>query len=584
MLGKLSIREFEPKTAKPGEEVKRKIELRDKIKESVPELEKIKKECRGKKFSLNIRFYLYNGNLSDTSRYIKDIDNLVKIVLDVLPKYMDSEKTNEGLGLMPDDRDDLIYEIHAEKKLIQNEEQEGIDIEIFDWQKSFQNILKKTLFETSGNAEIIFEDDTKSECKFGIKSFSTGATEGELEIEYNGALDVAISKFYSFELTGKTLDNNEICAKDCSIIRSQIGDTIRIKFSPSKVIIDENSLENTLEGEIIIKSHLMNVHDTFRVIVDTELGKLYLQHFAGIAELDDIIRTHKISLVTSGIQIDVKNSDGLKISEIREKAKKIVVDFLKITSLSQTVWHSMVSFEIYQKKEGEKKFSRIFLELLHTKTKSPLMLGLTNKAHSSIFIKTAWEGYTQELEDKYGFGIALEWYLDSWSSSVLESQYLSATTCLELLMDKFHTQNNTEFLLTDDVFKEFQESVKNVSRGIMRSIGIEKEIRASMYDKFGKGLNRRSFINKAKMLLENWKIKYDDLNVTLEEIVDIRNDITHRGQHAEEEEEKNIFRVYSGLITILARIFLAMLNYSGEYYDFATGKWINFKTVIVQDN
>ncbi len=366
-------------------------------------------------------------------------------------------------------------------------------------------------------------------------------------------------------------------------MRKQINDKIILKFSPNSVVIDEDSLEHESEGEILVKSHLMNVHGTFRVIVDTELGELFLQHYGGIDELEEIIRTHNVSLVTSGAQIDVKDSDGKKISEICEKAKSIIINFLKITSFAQRVWHSMVSFEVYRKKNGEDKFTRIYLEILSPKTKSPRMLGLTNKAHSSIFIKIAWDGYSEELEDKYGFGLSLEWYLDSWSSSVLESQYLSATTCLELLMDKFHINNNTEFLLSDEDLKTFQEHVKEKAREKLHEMGIEKEIRKGMYDKFGKGLNRRSFISKLEMILEYWKIKYDDLNVTLDEIVTIRNDITHRGHHAGKEEEENIFRVYSGLITILGRIFLAMLNYQGLHYDFVLGDWRQFKDVLAEN-
>ncbi len=203
-LGKIVIREFEPKTAKSQEEVKRKIELRDKIIESVSTLDDIRKKCKGKKFSLRITFYLYSGNPQDSSRYTKDLDNLVKIILDVLPNYMDSEKQNEGLGLMPDDCDDLIFEIHTEKKLVQLEEEEGMNIEIFDWQHSFQNILKKTLFECRGNCTIKFPDDSESKGKFEIKSFSTGATEGEFQVEYDGTLDIVSSKHSIFELTGET--------------------------------------------------------------------------------------------------------------------------------------------------------------------------------------------------------------------------------------------------------------------------------------------------------------------------------------------------------------------------------------------
>lgn len=583
-LGKIRIRDFEPKTAKSQEEVRRKKELRDKIIESTPNLEQIKKNCRSKKFSLDICFYLYEGNPQDTTRYTKDLDNLVKIILDVLPNYMDSAKQNEGLGLMSDDRDDLIYEIRTEKKLVQLEEEEGIDIEIFDWKQGFQNLLRKSLFTNTGNCTLSFQDGTESNGQFEIKILSTGTTEIECKIEYDGNLALATSKFTNVELRGETTHRDKIIAKNCFIFRSQTNDDkITLRLSPGSVTLDEQVLNDSVDGEILIKAYLMNVHSTFRVFVDTSIGELHLRHFGGINELQDVIRAHNISLVTSIAEIRPEGIDGLKISEIRDKAKSIINDFLKITSLAQTVWHSMVSFEIYQKKKDEDEFKRLFLEVLSPKTKSPRMIGLTNQAYSSIFIKTTWKGYTQELENKYGFGLALEWYLDSWSSSVLESKYLSATTCLELLMDKFHLAQNTAILLSDDDFNQFQPFVKSKAREKLHEMNIASEIRSGIYDKLGNGLNYRSFANKAKRLLDYWKIKYSDLNVTINEIVKIRNDITHRGHHVGGGEEETIFRVYLGLITILSRIFLAMLNYKGEYYDFATQKLLKFEDMLDSD-
>ena len=132
MLGKISVLGFEPKTAKPGEEVKRKIELRDRIKNTVPNLGVIAAKCRQKKLSLTITFYLYAGETNDTSRYTKDLDNLLKIVLDVLPEYMDSEKKEVGLGLIESDRDDLVHEIHAKKEFVLDLRKEGVSLELFE--------------------------------------------------------------------------------------------------------------------------------------------------------------------------------------------------------------------------------------------------------------------------------------------------------------------------------------------------------------------------------------------------------------------------------------------------------------------
>ena len=133
-LGKICIKPFEPKTAKTQEEVARKIELRDFIKENFSNLDNVIKSCRDKeKVSVDVCFNLYDGIKKDMSRYDKDLDNLLKIVLDVLPDYMDNKTDNRepGLGIIQNDKQ--VFEIHSYKKFVQDTSQEGIDITISEW-------------------------------------------------------------------------------------------------------------------------------------------------------------------------------------------------------------------------------------------------------------------------------------------------------------------------------------------------------------------------------------------------------------------------------------------------------------------
>jgi len=63
MLGKISIRPFEPKTAKAGEEVDRKRELNKAIRDKIDNLSEIQEACRNiEKFSINVKFYLWGGS------------------------------------------------------------------------------------------------------------------------------------------------------------------------------------------------------------------------------------------------------------------------------------------------------------------------------------------------------------------------------------------------------------------------------------------------------------------------------------------------------------------------------------------
>ena len=129
ILGHISIRgDFEPKTAKPGQEVERKKELRDEIRSRIKNLDEIRENCKNEKLALDICFYLNKERIEDVSRYSKDLDNLLKIVMDVFPDYMGNDKKNEGLGLTTNDN--LIYDIHAAKEFVFSKDEEGLQIRI----------------------------------------------------------------------------------------------------------------------------------------------------------------------------------------------------------------------------------------------------------------------------------------------------------------------------------------------------------------------------------------------------------------------------------------------------------------------
>ena len=134
ILGEIHAKPFVPLTAKSQEEVTRKIELRDFIKNNSSNLDSVVNPCRDKeKVSVDICFNLYDGVKNDTTRYDKDLDNLLKIVLDVLPDYMDNKSVNRepGLGIIQNDKQ--VFEIHSYKKFVQDTSQEGIDIIISEW-------------------------------------------------------------------------------------------------------------------------------------------------------------------------------------------------------------------------------------------------------------------------------------------------------------------------------------------------------------------------------------------------------------------------------------------------------------------
>ncbi len=125
------MRGFPPRTY-GSHDVEKKKEIRDLLLTKIVNLSNFQNVCRGKRLSVDICFYLY-GKSSLEGRANKDLDNLLKIVLDTLPDYMDKKKTERGLGLIEEDNDYLVFEIHATKQLVSEASEEGMELEISEW-------------------------------------------------------------------------------------------------------------------------------------------------------------------------------------------------------------------------------------------------------------------------------------------------------------------------------------------------------------------------------------------------------------------------------------------------------------------
>lgn len=131
-LVKIKIRNFEPLTAN-NDPMKRKSILKEKIKEQI-DLQKVKKDCENKLFSLKITYYL-NNNTDIEGKYRKDLDNMTKLVSDVLADHLSHQEKDlgekTGLGLIRDDKD--IHEMHTIKKFVKNDSEQGLDISLYKW-------------------------------------------------------------------------------------------------------------------------------------------------------------------------------------------------------------------------------------------------------------------------------------------------------------------------------------------------------------------------------------------------------------------------------------------------------------------
>lgn len=132
-LFEVNLNGFEPHTFRTGSGyAKIKKELCEAILEKVGQsyLALARKKVSDKPISLRILFRLWEGSKEVTNtRPMKDLDNLLKPVLDVLQTSTDAQNSQPGLNIIENDK--LVYEINVRKEIVKEESDEGVYISIF---------------------------------------------------------------------------------------------------------------------------------------------------------------------------------------------------------------------------------------------------------------------------------------------------------------------------------------------------------------------------------------------------------------------------------------------------------------------
>ena len=441
------------------------------------------------------------------------------------------------------------------------------------------NSIDDALFEYYGTGDIIFNADTKYCAEFKIKMLMNGGIIGDLRFKVEQVF--TLSRSERFILVGKVNENNlTIIASWChftNIHEDSSTNIIDCRIKVRKIFVSPERNLLVPKGKLYFDVGVVNVSETFRVIVDTPMGKLQIAHFKDIfVKFNNLLRNFETPIITSKLEMEtVPNGET--------KTKDIVENFLKITSFAQLNNHQAVYFHIYENDRKEKRHLLIS-ELLSPTVTTTLTPELTNPAHSSYFINSAWnsfskKGYSKQLEKDYGFNSALYWLIESAVNNFFEPKFIDACTCLETLMDRFHSKNHTEFILDESTFNDLREELKNTASEWLNLRKVDALDRKSIYENLSL-IQRRSFKDKANLLTEHLNINISDLDTKFDDIVKIRNEITHTGLSSILDFNTQ-WRTYQDFMSILVRIFLAIIDYDFDYFDPWQGKWIKFKEMCI---
>ena len=126
-MEEIQIRNFIPETASK-DTIKRKNILKRKIGAKIgKDLPKIRERTLNRLLLVDVTYRLYVDKNSGSSK--KDLDNLLKILFDVLSKNMvNGQESKKGLGIMIDDS--FIHEIKAKKIEVNSKKEQGFDLMI----------------------------------------------------------------------------------------------------------------------------------------------------------------------------------------------------------------------------------------------------------------------------------------------------------------------------------------------------------------------------------------------------------------------------------------------------------------------
>jgi hypothetical protein len=431
--------------------------------------------------------------------------------------------------------------------------------------------VDKSLIEFQCVGKVVFVSGEEFQATFSVRQLAEGSIVGVVDFvkpDEDMLMKLSLGHFGEFNAEGvESKDRSTVRVERCFFTRGW-------EFMAFLVTVNPEALDRRIEREVHALLDVTNVRRTFRVILETPLGTLQLAHDPEIGELEWVMDSMGISLVTSQVQIFAESAAGMSVRQLIERVEETVNGFLQIARLGYTCWYDWCNLRVYEKEDSGETMKPLAIKMRVPRRTLPISRGITTVAHSDFFMREAYKGYNKGLEKKFGFDTALYWYIESNLTEVAQSRYLLACTCLELLTDRFVKDKGMEFIISKD-FNSVYEALKEAARTWLHEKGIEKPQRMLMYDAL-RGANRPSFKSKIEGLLQELRVRYDDIDLDIEKIVTLRNEITHTGTTT----SRNLLDDYDKLFVVLTRIFLVLLGYDKDYYDFVKEDWVQMKDVL----
>ncbi|MCG7850578.1 MAG: hypothetical protein MIO93_15580, partial [ANME-2 cluster archaeon] len=423
--------------------------------------------------------------------------------------------------------------------------------------------FKDIFMEYIGEGEIIYEDD-KIPLKFECQQLWDGSILGNIEIKEEKNLPVLYDLFYNFlpfNIVGSTNDGLSISIESIYLTRLSFGENNNIKFIAKEVKAKKRELISN-ESKIMVIFGITNFQ-SFRTFINTNLGELIFQNYNSYEKIIKDISSYKKACITGSATLIFKSEIKANSAEEYIKlAQKEINKVLFLTSFSQGIYQTWKFVQVSEKIDDE-NYEKIYFLNLATKDINMGFRPVTHFLDLKNYLSTTYPSYTDEVEKEMGIQFAIEWYLESLASNNVESKYIMAFVCLELLVDRYEAISGDK-ILEETIFDGLYEELKNKSKSFLKNKGIDDaKKRKPIYSNL-KGLNRFPFREQFEKLLKNYKVGHTDIFKILSEPITVRDQLVHSGRTYIDFD--TLASNYHKLMAMNQRIILSILNYDGQSF------------------
>lgn len=197
-------------------------------------------------------------------------------------------------------------------------------------------------------------------------------------------------------------------------------------------------------------------------------------------------------------------------------------------------------------------------------------IAVIQRPHLARFFHQVSSSLNFEVFDEKGIGLALFWYLESWETNVVNTQFICLCTAIESLIKKYSDTVNSR-LISRGRYRKIRKAILNILEENSGNLSetsdslIKYEIFCNkIKETFQEGhLNKIGNLGAAlEELLGFYKVCYKDLFPEFD-FIDIRNDLVHEGFS----EVEPMYKTFLKLENLFIRIVLSMLLYEGDYME-----------------